>query len=109
MADDPILAAVQLDRIIDSMWEEGWNPAEGDINLFATDFGLALLTTLLTCRQWTLVLRSETDLSHLSLWDRRRRTEYFVFHKILKQLLNQGGESILSLVRQVTSSSVDPK
>lgn len=98
VSDIPSGAAIQLDQIIQSMWADGWNPSEGDVNLFATDFGAILAIVLFENERGTLVFRSDTDISHVSLWDRNHAVESFPFHKIIKCLSSEDGESIISFV-----------
>ena len=88
----------QLDAVIDSMWEEGWDPSTADVNLFATDFGLVLAAAMCTASPESLTFRSESDISHISLWYIDRGVEAFPFHKVVKRLLQRDGESIASFV-----------
>ena len=37
----------ELDDIIERMWETGWDPRVGDLNLFTHDFGLLLIVATL--------------------------------------------------------------
>ncbi|MBN1919224.1 MAG: hypothetical protein JW889_15070 [Verrucomicrobia bacterium] len=95
--------AVLLDKIIDGMWREGWDPDASDINLFVRDFGLVLASSVLSLLGGDLVFRSEEDLSHLSIWWPVFQVEAFPFHKVYKRLYVSQGESIVSFVRGVST------
>ena len=40
------LSIMILEKTLEKMWNEGWNPEKGNINLFATGFG-TILTSLM--------------------------------------------------------------
>jgi hypothetical protein len=86
--------AVQIDAIVDGMWKEGWNSADGDVNLFATDLGSILSIALRNEFSGRLLFRSRTDLSHVSIWWEDLAIETFPFHKVFKRLVNVDGESV---------------
>lgn len=88
--------AAKLDRIVEEMWSTGWNPHEGDLNLFATHFG-ALLYDAMANLSMKQIFRSREVADHHSLWDTETCTEYFPFHKTAKCLLNRQGESMLQM------------
>ena len=98
MLGEPTSIPSQLDEIISVMWAQGWNPDAANINLFSTDFGLLLTKVSLSLVGGSLVFRSETDISHLSLWWAHKEVEAFPFHKILKRLYSREGESIAFFV-----------
>lgn len=85
---------VQLETIIKTMWSEGWQPAVGNVNLFAGDFGSVLANAIRQTLCGDFVFRSSADLSHLSIWWPKRGIEAFPVHKIYKRLLSADGESI---------------
>jgi hypothetical protein len=84
----------ELEDLIAEMWAQDWNPEEGDVNLFATDFGSLFTRALSRVLKGRLVFRSEKDLSHLSCWWEPNGVEAFPFHKVYKRLLSQEGESL---------------
>jgi hypothetical protein len=84
-----------LEQIISDMWKEGWDPSTGNINLFTTDYGLLLSNSIQTIVGGSLILRSENDLSHSSLWWPKLKLEAFPFHKVYKRLINEDGESLM--------------
>lgn len=88
------LISTELDTLAAEMWEQGWNPRKNNINLFTTDFGLVLSRAILETLGGTVVLRSDEDISHLSIWWQQEQLEAFPFHKILKRLCHREGESI---------------
>lgn len=98
ISDSPAEIADQLDILADSMWDDGWDPSTGDVNLFATDFGLVLTAAMIKTGGGSLVFRSESDLSHVSVWYQDRGVEAFPFHKVFKRLSSREGESIASFV-----------
>lgn len=91
----------RLQHIIDGMWSSGWNPQGRNINLFVTDFGLVLVAALREIHGGQLIFRSDSDLSHLSMWWPERNLEIFPFQYVLKCLLHRDGNSIISFIRGV--------
>ena len=83
-----------LEKIIEEMWNEGWNPRNGDINLFTRDFGCILAKEIKKRLNGIFVFRSNKDLSNLSLWWKEKKIEIFPFHKVFKRLSKREGESI---------------
>jgi hypothetical protein len=90
----PHLVPGQLGGIVQQMWETGWSPVNNNVALFTCDFGLALTDALLATLGGSLVLRSDREVSHLSIWWPVHRTEAFPFHHVLKCLLEPDGSSI---------------
>ena len=90
-----------LEQTIQRMWNEGWNPQKGNINLFATDFGAILTSMLLKKLKGKLVFRSKTDLNNLSIWWEKNKIEVFPFHKMLKRLSSQEGDDIEYFFNQI--------
>ncbi len=84
-----------LDNVIQQLWQTGWDPDRGDVNLFARDLGSILALALSRRLHGDLVFRSSTDLSHPSVWWPSAGIEAFPFHKTWKALL-QGQEESLS-------------
>jgi hypothetical protein len=95
-ANNPGSVSFKLDKIIDKMWSTGWRPNGGSLNLFATDFGLLLTVALNAVYGGELVFRSETDISHVSIWWSGSKIEAFPFHHVLKCLLDKDSDSISS-------------
>ena len=87
-----------MDQIISEMWDSGWNPETGNINLFARDFGVVLVDAILKSLGGKPIFRSEKDMSHLSIFWANSKLEAFPFHKVLKCLFNRQGESASSFV-----------
>lgn len=87
-------AASDLETTISEMWREGWSPGDGELDLFVRDFGTLLVSMLRTLAPSRIVLRSQTDLSHASLWFPQHAFEVFPFHKVYKRLTRRDGESL---------------
>ena len=87
-----------LDSIIGEMWQEGWDPAICNVNLFATDFGLVLTQKILLTLGGRVIIRSPEDPSHLSVHWPTVGVEAFPFHKVLKCLVSREGESTQSFL-----------
>jgi hypothetical protein len=88
-----------LDDIIQDMWNEGWSPDKGNINLFTRDFGLVLFSALLSLFGGNVVFRSDEDITHLSLWWPASGFEVFPFHHVLRCLLERESDSVASFVK----------
>jgi hypothetical protein len=84
-----------LEEIITQMWDQGWDPATNDINLFTRDFGVLLAHSLHETLNGKLIFRSEVDLSHMSLHWKSKAIETFPFHKTFKRMSFRDGESII--------------
>ena len=96
-----------IDELVHSMWRDGWSPDGGNVNLFATDFGAVLTDAIQRSSGGSLIFRSATDLSHLSLWWPERGIEVFPFHKMYKRLLSDDCESVeffVSRIRELTAN-----
>ena len=88
----------ELDDIIERMWETGWDPRVGDLNLFTHDFGLLLIVATLDLLGGRPVFRSPGDdvYVHNSIfWP---GVEAFPFHKAFKCLTESDGESMAYFV-----------
>ena len=83
-----------IEELVQNMWNDGWNPEDSDINLFVTDLGAVLADAIWRCSGGSLIFRSATDLSHMSLWWPDQAIEVFPFHKMYKRLLTNEGESL---------------
>jgi hypothetical protein len=92
---------VDLENTIEEMWQEGWNPEEANINLFATDFGLLLSKIIKELYGGTTIFRSSSELNHLSIWWNEKGVEVFPFHKAYKCLTNEYGENMVSFVKDL--------
>jgi len=86
--------ASELDDLISSMWQDGWNPKEKAFNLFVRDLGLCFTYLMQREIGGQLVFRGGDTLDHLSLWWPDSRVEAFPFHKVAKALSEQHGESL---------------
>jgi hypothetical protein len=76
------------------MWNDGWSPEKGNINLFATDFGLVFVDAIHAVMGGELVFRSDSDITHLSMWYPTFKIEAFPFHHVCKCLLESDGSSL---------------
>lgn len=83
-----------VEGAIAQMWIDGWNPNEANVNLFATDFGCVVIEGLKQDLGGTLVLRSEKDISHASLWWKDKSIEAFPFHVTYKRLTSNEDQSL---------------
>jgi hypothetical protein len=92
-----------IEKIIAQMWDEGWNPSEGNVNLFCTDFGCLVTYALLESLGGNLVFRSRTDLSHASIWWPEKSIEVFPFHATSKRLTIRDGQSLDFFAKGVAS------
>lgn len=84
----------ELESIASEMWMQGWDPNKDAINLFTTDFGLVLTSSIVESLGGVIIFRQEEDISHLSIWWQHKHAEAFPFHKIYKRLFKSEGESI---------------
>jgi hypothetical protein len=62
--DDARKIPEELDAIARSMWDSGWDPQIGKIDLFIRDFGLTLAEAIIELLGGRLVLRSVKSVSH---------------------------------------------
>jgi hypothetical protein len=92
-------AVTEIENTIAEMWQEGWNPDEGNVNLFATDFGLVLVELIQQLYAGKTVFRSTSELNHLSIWWSEKGVEVFPFHKAYKRLTLESGENLSSFVQ----------
>jgi hypothetical protein len=94
----------ELDDIIERMWETGWDPRVGDLNLFTRDFGLLLIEAIeatLDLLGGRPIFRSpgaDIYVHNSIFWP---GVEAFPFHKAFKCLTESDGESMAYLVRGV--------
>jgi hypothetical protein len=97
----------ELDDIIERMWETGWDPRVGDLNLFTRDFGLLLIASTLDVLGGTPIFRSpgqDIYVHNSILWP---GVEAFPFHKAFKCLTQTDGESMAYFVRGVAHELKD--
>jgi len=99
--EEPSQIPERLESIITNMWEQGWQPNDQNINLFATDFGCVLAKAIHELYGGTIIFRSTDDLSHLSIWWKVKQVELFPFHKTYKRLLWQEPDSIDYFIKSV--------
>lgn len=88
-------AVMILEDIITQMWEQGWDPATNDINLFTRDFGILLAHSIHKTLNGKFMFRSDVDLSHMSLYWKSKTIEAFPFHKTFKRMSFRDGESLI--------------
>ena len=91
----------ELDDIVSRMWETGWDPSVGNLNLFTHDFGLLLIDAAQDLLGGRLIFRSPDDdvyVHNSILWP---GVEAFPFHKAFKCLTESDGESMAYFVRGV--------
>jgi hypothetical protein len=91
----------ELDGIIERMWETGWDPRVGDLNLFTLTFGLLLIEATLDLLGGRPIFRSPSDdiyVEYSIFWP---GVEVFPFHKAFKCLTASDGESMAYFVRGV--------
>jgi len=100
----------QLELVIQEMWSSGWDPANGDIDLFSRDFGSMLAASTQQLLGGKFVFRSSTDLTHSSIWFEERCLETFPFHRVFKRLTHEHGESLTYYFKSVmkTINSATP-
>lgn len=96
---DAIKFVAELENIIDEMWQDGWDPQKGDVNLFTTDFGLILTKTIIDLYGGEFIFRSKTNLNHFSIWWVEKGIEVFPFHKMYKRLIYLSGENLSSFIQ----------
>lgn len=97
-----------IEKVIAAMWDEAWDPTQADINLFVTDFGCVVTEGLRDSLRGSLVLRSENDLSHASLWFPRNLVEVFPFHATYKRLRWREGQSLVFFAARVRELLSNP-
>jgi hypothetical protein len=88
----------ELDAIVRTMWNTGWDPEVGNLNLFTRDFGLIMIEAVLHLVGGKLIFRSARNANHCSVYWDTAAIEAFPFHKAAKCLLNQDGESMAYFV-----------
>ncbi len=91
-----------LDRLIRDMWDQGWDPDAGNLNVFTTHFGFLLAVALLRRPCAAPVFRSRDVLDHLSVWQAGTKREYFPFHMALKCFCSSRGESLQQMLRDAS-------
>lgn len=91
-----------LEDLVNRIWDEGWDPESGDVNLFVRDLGSVFMFILQAMTAGEAVFRSKTDLSHASLWWPKKRLEIFPFHKMYRRLTDRDGESLVFFVDSLT-------
>jgi hypothetical protein len=89
----------ELDEITKELWETGWDPQVGNLQLFTRDFGLLLAEATLELLGGNLISRSTSNLIHWSILWADQRVEAFPFHKTLKCLTRLDGETMAYFVR----------
>jgi hypothetical protein len=97
--EEPSSTPKELDNIIRELWQTGWDPRVGNLQLFARDLGLLLTEATLVLLKGTLIPRSTSNLIHWSIFWATERVEAFPFHKALKCLTHSDGETMTYFVR----------
>jgi hypothetical protein len=92
------LDVAALEAIARDMWLQGWEPGNGNVNLFTTDLGSLLTRALVAAFGGEVTFRSTSDLSHASVWWPQTRVEAFPFHKMYKRLTAERGESLVDFL-----------
>jgi len=95
----------QIDSIIKMMWDAGWDPTKGNVNLFTRDFGLVLCGSIIELYGGERIFRTEENMNHFSIFWRKSMFEVFPFHKVLKCLLSETGESMVSFVKGIKNET----
>jgi len=90
-----------LEKTIQKMWNEGWNPDKGNINLFSTDFGIILTIIIIDKIGGQIIFRSDENLNDLSIWWQEKKIEVFPFHKMYKRLLSKDEDDIEYFYNQI--------
>jgi hypothetical protein len=96
---DPSKIAEELDSIVREMWRTGWNPKLGSVDLFARDFGLVLVEAILNLLGGKLTMRSGDNASHWSIFWPYAKIEAFPFHKTIKCVLDDDGDTMAYFVK----------
>ena len=99
---EPDIAPKVLDTIVREMWNQSWNPETGNLDLFVTDFGLVVFSSVADLEDGVPTFRSHTDPLHTSIHWASAAVEAFPFHKALKMLIEGEGESAAQFVRGVS-------
>jgi hypothetical protein len=92
----------ELDRIVERMWQTGWDPRVDDLNLFTRAFGVLLIKSTVDLLGGRVVFRDpgpdEVYIHNSIFWP---GVEAFPFHKTFKCLTETDGESMAYFVRGV--------
>jgi hypothetical protein len=94
----------ELDDVIEEMWETGWDPRGGNLNLFTRTFGLLLTDATLELLGGRQIFRPPVDSVYIHesiLWP---GVEAFPYHKAFKCLTHSDGETMAYFVRGVGSA-----
>ncbi len=95
------ISAKLIEQTCQRMWNEGWSPNKGNINLFSTDFGAILTSLIIEKVGGQVIFRSTDNLIDLSIWWEDNKIEAFPFHKMFKRLSSSEGEDIEYFFNQV--------
>jgi hypothetical protein len=88
----------ELDDIIQELWETGWDPEVGRLDLFTRDLGVLLTETTLDLLEGKLIFRSTDNVIHWSIFWADQGVEAFPFHKALKCFTHLYGETMTFFV-----------
>lgn len=106
--ENPASTTQELDRIIEDMWETGWDPQVNDLNLFTREFGLLLFDATLDLLGGSATFRDPGEgkvYVHTSIfWP---GVEAFPFHKAFKCMTQSDGESMAHFIRGVANVLVE--
>ncbi len=95
----------ELDAVVATMWNEGWNPQSGNIGLFAGKFGVVLVESILELCGGELIFREDANDNHCSIFWAESKLEAFPFHKTIKCMLEHEGKSMAYFVRSLAAMS----
>jgi hypothetical protein len=99
----------ELDAIVAEMWNTGWDPGKGNVNLFTRDIGLNLVEATLDLLGGLLVFRDEKNFIHCSIFWRDAKIEAFPFHKAVKCLRNRDGDTMAYFVKGLSDQIGDSR
>ena len=88
----------ELDDIVQELHESGWSSKTGNVELFTCDLGLLLAEATLELLGGRLIFRSPSNVVHCSIFYADQGVEAFPFHKALKCLTQEDGETMTFFV-----------
>lgn len=83
-----------IESIAAGMWSTGWTEMDANTAVLPHDLGLVLTVALHVTLGGSILTRGDDQWIHCSIWWEDRRLEAFPFHKVLKRLTEQDGESL---------------
>src|SRR5690606_34787898 len=88
---EPSNVIAAIEEAISSMWQTGWDPQTGRVDLFVWHFGILVAEALRIKYRGSFVIRDEQDYLRASLWWPEQEVEAFPFHKTYKRLHDRDG------------------